>query len=47
MTRHAALAALASLALFSIAGIAGASTPAADTRLTNDCHPDAGCGAGT
>src|SRR2546422_518977 len=23
-----------------------ASTPGTDTRLTNDCHPDAGCGAG-
>src|SRR5215211_6334949 len=46
MKRLAALAALASLAVFSLGGIAGASTPAADTRLTNDCHPDAGCGAG-
>ena len=46
MKRFAALAALASLAVFSLGGIAGASTPAADTRLTNDCHPDAGCGAG-
>ena len=26
--------------------IAGASTPGVDVRLTNDCHPDAGCGAG-
>src|SRR5207249_10400078 len=26
--------------------IAGASTPGGDVRLTNDCHPDAGCGAG-
>ena len=27
-------------------GIAGASTPGGDVRLTNDCHPLAGCGAG-
>jgi hypothetical protein len=27
-------------------GIAGASTPGGDVRLTNDCHPDPGCGAG-
>jgi hypothetical protein len=27
-------------------GGAGASTPGADARLTNDCHPLAGCGAG-
>jgi hypothetical protein len=27
-------------------GIAGASTPAADVRLTNDCHPAPTCGAG-
>jgi hypothetical protein len=31
---------------FFVAGIAGASTPGGDTRLTNDCHPDGGCGAG-
>jgi len=38
--------ALASLAvLFAVAG-AGASTPGSDARLSNDCHPDAGCGAG-
>jgi hypothetical protein len=27
-------------------GIAGASTPGADVRLTNDCHPDGACGVG-
>src|SRR5689334_635852 len=27
-------------------GIPGVSTPGVDARLTNDCHPDAGCGAG-
>jgi hypothetical protein len=27
-------------------GGAGASTPGADARLTNDCHPFVGCGAG-
>jgi hypothetical protein len=38
--------ALASLAvLFAVAG-AGASTPGSDARMSNDCHPDAGCGAG-
>jgi hypothetical protein len=40
------LAALACLAAFFVVGGAGASTPGADARLTNDCHPDAGCGAG-
>jgi hypothetical protein len=38
--------ALACLALLLGIGGAGASTPAADVRLTNDCHPDAGCGPG-
>src|SRR5438876_3901583 len=38
--------ALACLAVFFAVGGAGASTPGADVRLTNDCHPDAGCGAG-
>jgi hypothetical protein len=38
--------ALACLAVFLAVGGAGASTPGADARLTNDCHPLAGCGAG-
>ena len=38
--------ALACLAVFFAVGGAGASTPGADARLTNDCHPLAGCGAG-
>jgi hypothetical protein len=38
--------ALACLAVFFAVGGAGASTPGADVRLTNDCHPLAGCGAG-
>src|SRR5438876_7108003 len=38
--------ALACLAVFFAVGGAGASTPGADARLTNDCHPDAGCGTG-
>src|SRR6266480_4736758 len=38
--------ALACVAVFIAAGGVGASTPGADVRLTNDCHPDAGCGAG-
>src|SRR5437588_5155826 len=46
MRRFAVVAALACLAVFAVGGIAGASTPGADSRLTNDCHPDAGCGAG-
>src|SRR2546421_4889400 len=45
MRRLAILGALAIATLFAV-GIAGASTPGADARLTNDCHPDAGCGAG-
>lgn len=45
MSRIAFVAVLASLAAFSV-GTAGGSTPGADVRLTNDCHPDAGCGAG-
>jgi hypothetical protein len=32
--------------VFFIVGVASGSTPGADARLTNDCHPDAGCGAG-
>src|SRR5919197_2875672 len=38
--------AFACLAVFLAVGGAGASTPGADARLTNDCHPLAGCGAG-
>src|SRR5207248_3097715 len=44
MRRFAVAAALACLAAFAVGGIAGASTPGADARLTNDCHPDANCG---
>jgi hypothetical protein len=40
------IGALASLAVFFAVGGAGASTPGADVRLTNDCHPEASCGAG-
>jgi hypothetical protein len=46
MRRLAVVSALAVLAVFAVGGMAGASTPGADARLTNDCHPDAGCGAG-
>src|SRR5438477_1858499 len=46
MRRLAVVSALAVLAVFAVGGIAGASTPGADARLTNDCHPDGGCGAG-
>jgi hypothetical protein len=46
MRRFALAAALACLAAFAVGGIAGASTPGADAHLTNDCHPDLGCGAG-
>lgn len=45
MRRFAIVGVLASALLF-VVGIAGASTPGGDVRLTNDCHPDAGCGAG-
>jgi hypothetical protein len=38
--------ALAVLAVFLSIGVASASTPGSDVRLTNDCHPLAGCGAG-
>jgi hypothetical protein len=38
--------AFACLAACLTVGGAAASTPAADVRLTNDCHPDPGCGAG-
>src|SRR5437016_6726804 len=45
MRRFAIVGVLALATLFAV-GVAGASTPGADARLTNDCHPDAGCGAG-
>src|SRR2546423_4240636 len=45
MRRLTIVGVLAAAALFAV-GIAGASTPGADVRLTNDCHPSAGCGAG-
>src|SRR3989442_12059443 len=38
-------AAVACLGIIWVSAIS-ASTPGADARLTNDCHPDAGCGAG-
>ncbi len=34
------------LAVFFAVGGAGASVPGGDVRLTNDCHPLSGCGAG-
>jgi hypothetical protein len=43
--RRFAIVGVLAVALIAV-GIAGASTPGADVRLTNDCHPDAGCGAG-
>ncbi len=46
MRRILIVGALASLAAFLAVSRAGASTPGADVRLTNDCHPLAGCGAG-
>src|SRR5256886_2241178 len=45
MRRFAIVGVLAVATLFAV-GVAGASTPGGDVRLTNDCHPDAGCGAG-
>src|SRR3989442_8465722 len=45
MRRLAIVGLLAIATLFAV-GIAGASSPTTDVRLTNDCHPDAGCGAG-
>ena len=39
MRRFALVGMLAAVALFAVA-LAGASTPGADVRLTNDCHPD-------
>jgi hypothetical protein len=44
--RRFAIVGVFAIALLFVVGIAGASTPGADVRLTNDCHPDAGCGAG-
>ena len=46
MSRVALVAALGCLAVLAVGGMAGASTPGTDVRLTNDCHPIAGCGAG-
>jgi hypothetical protein len=45
MRRFAIVGVLACATLIAV-GIAGASTPGGDARLTNDCHPDSGCGAG-
>src|SRR6266567_1991124 len=39
------VAAVACLGVIWVSAIS-ASTPGADARLTNDCHPDGGCGAG-
>src|SRR5437764_3647863 len=39
------VAAVACLGVIWVSAIS-ASTPGADVRLTNDCHPDGGCGAG-
>jgi hypothetical protein len=39
------VAAVACLGIIWVSAIS-ASTPGVDARLTNDCHPDAGCGAG-
>ena len=46
MRRLPIVGALAALAVFFAVGGAVASTPGGDVRLTNDCHPLAGCGAG-
>jgi hypothetical protein len=45
MKRLLLLAAIAALGVIWVGAIS-ASTPGADVRLTNDCHPDPGCGAG-
>src|SRR5919199_2570462 len=45
MKRAFLLAAVACLSVVWVSAIS-ASTPGADARLTNDCHPLAGCGAG-
>jgi hypothetical protein len=44
--RLSIIGALAALAVFLTVGGAVASTPGADVRLSNDCHPTVGCGAG-
>lgn len=46
MRRLTIVGALAALAVFLVVGGAVASTPGGDVRLTNDCHPIGGCGAG-
>ena len=46
MRRLPVLVALVVLAVFFAVGGAVASTPGGDVRLTNDCHPGPGCGAG-
>jgi hypothetical protein len=43
--RRFTIVGLLAVAMLIAVGIAGASTPGADVRLTNDCHPGA-CGAG-
>jgi hypothetical protein len=43
--RRTSIGLAAVVALFVVAG-AGASAPGGDVRLTNDCHPLAGCGTG-
>src|SRR5919202_7092018 len=45
MKRAFLLVAVACLSVVWVSAIS-ASTPGADARLTNDCHPLAGCGAG-
>src|ERR671924_257633 len=44
MSRFVLFCALACTAVFFAVGGAGASTPGADSRVTVDCVPDAGCG---
>ena len=44
--RRFAIVGVLAIATLLMVGIAGASTPGADVRLTNDCHPDPGCGVG-
>src|SRR6266516_3297568 len=45
MKKALLVAAVACLGVIWVSAIS-ASTPGADARLTNDCHPDPGCGAG-
>ena len=45
MRRFFLIAVAACLSVLWVSAVS-ASTPGADVRLTNDCHPDAGCGAG-